>query len=168
LVEVFRVDVILPIGTSDAVQSFAKRFPYLIKPFIYDQVFIDDGEGGARSQVLDIHNALVNLHETPEWKGLVPFICSPAKPAKGSAPRAAKRSTIGTRWLPAPTLPAQDSPQCSSGSSRTPAHAAPSGHSSSCQKGLPVNANIVLARLAVMSFSDFVSLGNVTAGSASK
>ena len=67
-------------------------------------------------------------------------------------PRAAKRSTIGTRWLPAPTLPAQDSPQCSSGSSRTPAHAAPSGHSSSCQKGLPVNANIVLARLAVMSF----------------
>src|ERR1039457_6111514 len=70
LVEVFRVDVILPIGTSDAVQSFAKRFPYLIKPFIYDQVFIDDGEGGARSQVLDIHNALVHLHETPEWKGL--------------------------------------------------------------------------------------------------
>jgi hypothetical protein len=70
LVEVFRVDVILPIGASDAVQSFARRFPYLIKPFICDQVFIDDGEGGARSQVLDIHNALVHLHETPEWKGL--------------------------------------------------------------------------------------------------
>src|SRR5471030_3215122 len=35
-------------------------------------------------------------------------------------------------------------------------------------KGLPVNASIALARLAVMPFNDFVSFGNATAGVASK
>jgi len=33
-------------------------------------VFIGDGEGGARSQVLDIHNAISHLHRKPEWKAL--------------------------------------------------------------------------------------------------
>jgi hypothetical protein len=58
LVDAFRVDLILPIGDSDEVKVFVKRFPYLIKPFHHDSVFIGDGDGGARSQVLDVHNAL--------------------------------------------------------------------------------------------------------------
>jgi hypothetical protein len=42
--------------------------------------------------------------------------------------------------------------------------AEPSGRSSlPFQNGSPVNANIVLARFAVMPFDDFVSLGNSTA-----
>jgi hypothetical protein len=36
------------------------------------------------------------------------------------------------------------------------------------QKGFPVNPSIALARLAVMPFNDFVSLGNAMAGVASK
>src|SRR5438876_10273435 len=60
-IDVFRVDVILPIGDSEEVKAFVKHFPYLIKPFHHDSVFIGDGEGGARSQILDIHNALVHL-----------------------------------------------------------------------------------------------------------
>lgn len=68
LIDVFRVDVILPIGDSEDVKGFVKRFPYLIKPFHSESVFMGDGEGGARSQVLDIHNALVHLHRKPEWK----------------------------------------------------------------------------------------------------
>jgi len=61
LVDQFRVDVIFPIGNSDDLQSFTKRFSYLIRPFFPDQIFLDDGLGGARSQVLDVHNALVHL-----------------------------------------------------------------------------------------------------------
>ena len=68
LVDVFRVDVILPIGTSDIVQSFVKRFPHLIRPFFHEELFVGDGEGGARSQVLDIHNALTDSYEEPGWK----------------------------------------------------------------------------------------------------
>lgn len=70
LVDAFRVDLILPIGDSDKVKGFVKRFPYLIRPFHHDGVFIGDGEGGARSQMLDIQNALVHLHRKPEWKSV--------------------------------------------------------------------------------------------------
>jgi hypothetical protein len=70
LIDVFRVDVILPIGDSEDVKGFVKRFPYLIKPFHSESVFIGDGEGGARSQVLDIHNLISHLHRKPEWKAL--------------------------------------------------------------------------------------------------
>jgi len=68
LIDAFRVDLIFPIGDSKEVKAFVQRFPYLIKPFFHDSVFIGDGEGGARSQVLDIHNALVHLQRKPEWK----------------------------------------------------------------------------------------------------
>jgi hypothetical protein len=39
---------------------------------------------------------------------------------------------------------------------------------SSSQNARPVDANMLLARLAVMPFSDFVSLGSATAGVTSK
>jgi len=68
LVDVFRVDLILPVGDSETVQSFPKRFPYLEKPFFHDSVFVGDAEGGTRSQILDIHNALVHLQGKREWE----------------------------------------------------------------------------------------------------
>jgi hypothetical protein len=70
LINAFRVDVILPIGDSEPVQSFPSRFPYLIKPFFQDSIFVGDGEYGSPSQVLDIHNALVHLHRKPEWEDI--------------------------------------------------------------------------------------------------
>lgn len=68
LVDLFRVDVILPIGDSEAVQSFPNRFPYLLKPFFHDRIYVGTGEYGSPSQVLDIQNALVHLHRKPEWE----------------------------------------------------------------------------------------------------
>jgi len=65
LVDQFRVDVILPIGNSEELQSFTKHFSHLISPFLPNQVFLDDGAGGARSQVLDVHNTLVHLDGQP-------------------------------------------------------------------------------------------------------
>lgn len=70
LVNLFRVDVILPIGDSEAVTSFPLRFPYLIKPFFHDNVFIGTGDYHSPSQILDIHNALVHLHGKPEWEAI--------------------------------------------------------------------------------------------------
>lgn len=70
LINLFRVDVILPIGDSEAVRSFPSRFPHLIKPFFHDQVFVGNGEYGSPSQVLDVHNALVHLSGEAEWDGI--------------------------------------------------------------------------------------------------
>lgn len=70
LIDVFRVDMILPLGDSEEVKAFPKRFPHLINPFFRDNVFVGDGEDGARSHVLDIHNSLWHLQDRPEWKSV--------------------------------------------------------------------------------------------------
>jgi hypothetical protein len=70
LVDVFRVDFILPLGDSEEVKEFPKKFPHLITPFYHDNVFVADGEGGARCQVLDVYNGLVSSQHKPEWKAL--------------------------------------------------------------------------------------------------
>ena len=70
LINTFRVDVILPIGDSEPVRSFPSRFPYLIKPFFHDSIFVGTGEYGSPSQVLDVHNALIHLHRKSEWEDI--------------------------------------------------------------------------------------------------
>lgn len=70
LIEVFRVDLILPLGDSEQVKQFPKKFPHLITPFFQDNVFVADGEGGAWSHVLDIYNGLMHLQDKPEWKSV--------------------------------------------------------------------------------------------------
>jgi hypothetical protein len=70
LADVFRVDVILPLGDSQDVKDFPKKFPYLTNPFFRDSVFVGDGEGDARCQALDVYNAFVHWEQKPEWKAL--------------------------------------------------------------------------------------------------
>jgi hypothetical protein len=70
VIDAFRVDVILPLGESEEAKQFPKKFPHLITPFFRDSVFVGDGEGGARSHVLDIYNALVHVEDKPEWKAI--------------------------------------------------------------------------------------------------
>jgi hypothetical protein len=71
LIDVFRADVIIPVGESDEVKQFPKKFAHLITPFMLErQVFLPDEQGGARSYVLDVNNALVYLEDKPEWKAV--------------------------------------------------------------------------------------------------
>jgi hypothetical protein len=70
IVEVFRADMIVPIGESDAVKTFPGRFTYLINPFFHDELFVGTHEQDARAQILDIQNALVQLSDTPAWKAI--------------------------------------------------------------------------------------------------
>jgi hypothetical protein len=76
LIDQFRVDVICPIGDSDEVKSFSKRFPHLISPFLPDSIFVNDGDGGARSQALDVHNALVHLRDDPDFVKCEIAVCA--------------------------------------------------------------------------------------------
>jgi len=68
IVELFRADVIIPIGASDAVNAFPKRFPHLISPFYGNDLFTGTTQTETRANVLDIHNALATVRDTPEWK----------------------------------------------------------------------------------------------------
>src|SRR5437016_6425981 len=54
LVNLFRADLIIPIGDSDAIKSLLHHFEYLIIPLIPPEIFVGAGPH-RRSQVLDIH-----------------------------------------------------------------------------------------------------------------
>ncbi|MFN3242960.1 MAG: hypothetical protein ACE37K_15780 [Planctomycetota bacterium] len=70
LIELFRVDLIVPLGESEAVRTFPARFKHIINPFFHDGLYID-GQGGATNcQALDIHNMLAAFHGTPELTAL--------------------------------------------------------------------------------------------------
>jgi hypothetical protein len=70
LVELYRADVIAPVGDREDVREFPKRFPHLIDPFIPSALYVKDGRGRTRAQVLDIQNALYHWRKTPEWQGI--------------------------------------------------------------------------------------------------
>ena len=67
LVDVFRVDVVLPVGSAEALPEFVKRFPHLITPFSLRRIISEPWD---RSELLDIHNQLVHFRETPEWRAI--------------------------------------------------------------------------------------------------
>lgn len=64
IVKAFRADLILPVGDAASARAFPARFPYLINPFFHEDLFLGTGED-ARAQLLDVHNAVVELSETP-------------------------------------------------------------------------------------------------------
>jgi len=67
LVDLFRVDLILPIGNPESAEKFSQRFPHLIKPFFEDEIFSDEIDRRNKARLLDIHNALAYLRDTREW-----------------------------------------------------------------------------------------------------
>ncbi len=70
LIDLFRVDLLLPVGIGDEVKAFPKKFPYLINPFFHDSIFIGGANERKRAQLLDIHNAMAHLRDKPEWKAI--------------------------------------------------------------------------------------------------
>lgn len=68
LVDLFRVDLVWGIGDNDEVKAFSAAFPYLIKPFFHDTLFVGETSDSKYAQVLDLHNALLHSAKGPEWK----------------------------------------------------------------------------------------------------
>ena len=71
LVKLFRLDLIWPLGDSQEVKDFPKKFPHLIPPFLGDSVFVKDVQWRSFAHVLDIANAMSHWHTKPEWKRFV-------------------------------------------------------------------------------------------------
>ncbi|HET6201610.1 MAG TPA: hypothetical protein VFI25_02275 [Planctomycetota bacterium] len=70
LVELFRVDMIHPVSKSEDVREFRGRFPHLMWPLFEEGLFIGGASECPMSVVLDIHNALVFLRDTPDLEAL--------------------------------------------------------------------------------------------------
>jgi len=85
IIDLYRADMIVPIGDSVEVTNLLALFPYLINPFFGDGLFARDMQDGRRAQLLDIHNALAHWRDTPEWRGLEEqglrrFVCAEDDP----------------------------------------------------------------------------------------
>jgi hypothetical protein len=71
LVELFRCDMVMPLGESSEVTAFLKRFPHLINPLFVRDVFTPATKHDRpTAYVLDIHNALVHWQGSAEWNAL--------------------------------------------------------------------------------------------------
>lgn len=68
LVELFRLDLIWPLGESQEVKEFPKKFPHLIRPFRGDAIFVKDMQWRSFAHVLDISNTMSHWHTKPGWK----------------------------------------------------------------------------------------------------
>lgn len=66
LIDLYRVDLIFPIGDSKEVLELEKKFPHLHKPFFSEGLFTKNGDE-AQCNFLDIQNALVHYRTTPHW-----------------------------------------------------------------------------------------------------
>src|SRR5689334_19812776 len=51
IVEVFRADIAVPVGTSEHLTAFQQRFAHLISPFFHDSLFVGNNEEETRAQI---------------------------------------------------------------------------------------------------------------------
>jgi len=68
LIELYRVDVIIPIGTDPIVVAFPGQFAHLITPYFPDRLFLPLQSEPTRAHLLDAHNAFVHWRATGAWK----------------------------------------------------------------------------------------------------
>jgi hypothetical protein len=70
LVEAFRVDLVLPVGTAAEVTAFVGSFPHLPNPFEGEGLFAGGPPWGTKSNALDVHNLLSHAFERREQREL--------------------------------------------------------------------------------------------------
>lgn len=66
-VELFRLDVVWPLGDSRQVREFVESFPHLKPPFHGESIFVNQAPWRGFSWVLDIFNTAAHWHTKPEW-----------------------------------------------------------------------------------------------------
>lgn len=67
LIELYRADVIVTIGSDPTVAAFPAQFPHLITPYFPDGLFLRHRTEPTQAHLLDVHNALVHWRATGGW-----------------------------------------------------------------------------------------------------
>jgi hypothetical protein len=70
IIELYRADVIVAIGSDSTVAAFPEQFPHLIRPYFPDTLFLRHQTEPTRAHLLDVHNALVHWRATGAWKAI--------------------------------------------------------------------------------------------------
>ena len=68
LMDLFRVDLIWPIGNGEPVKALPQNFPHLINPFLRDSLFVGGANERKHAQVLDVQNTISHLIDRPDWQ----------------------------------------------------------------------------------------------------
>lgn len=73
LVDIFRADLIVPVGNSPEVLAYGKKFPHLINPLQGNKVFerSDNPRWRSFANALDVVNIVSHWRLKPEWKQFV-------------------------------------------------------------------------------------------------
>ena len=85
IVDLFRADMVVPVGESNEVKGVSALFPHLINPFFGEGLFEGRGHDDTRARLLDVHNALVhwrNIHQLQNLRerGVRYYICADDDP----------------------------------------------------------------------------------------
>jgi hypothetical protein len=70
LIELYRVDFIIPIGAHPTMVAFPGQFSHLITPYFLDRLFLRHQSEPTRAHLLDVHNALVRWRTTGAGKAV--------------------------------------------------------------------------------------------------
>lgn len=74
IIDLFRPDILIPIGSSSEVREFSSKFPYLINPSFHDEIFVNYSNG-KRAWVLDVISVFDaikrQLQPVPEERNLL-------------------------------------------------------------------------------------------------
>jgi hypothetical protein len=68
LVDLFRLDMIWPLGNGERVRALPAKFPHLIDPFHFDSLFVEGAGLRKYAQVLDVENAIAYFIDRSEWQ----------------------------------------------------------------------------------------------------
>jgi hypothetical protein len=68
LVDLFRVDLIWPIGNGALVKALPGKFPHLTNPFFHDSLFVGGANARKHAQVLDVQNTVSHMIDSPSWQ----------------------------------------------------------------------------------------------------
>jgi hypothetical protein len=63
LVNIFRVDVLIPLSDGKEVKAFIDQFPHLPNPFFDPQLFVEESSGKVYTKVLDLYHPIRRLYE---------------------------------------------------------------------------------------------------------
>jgi hypothetical protein len=63
LVNVFRVDILIPLAEDNGVKAFIGQFPYLSSPFLDSRLFVESMSGRLSARVLDLYHPIRRLYE---------------------------------------------------------------------------------------------------------
>ena len=60
IIDLFRPDILIPIGSSSEVREFPSKYPYLITPSFHDEIFVNYSNG-KRAWVLDVISVFASI-----------------------------------------------------------------------------------------------------------